>query len=169
MPSPANETVKPLDLGGFQLQVSSPEIWRLNFERHDEFEGGTDAKFRLDLLVYRPAEDRVLVELVAESDEASTATFNVSYRTTLTVQPEPGKAGELDYDEVLKNIASQIGPVVVYPYIRETISSVSAKSGLKPIVLPVMNVGAMFDPASLVLPPVPDTEGEQKDQSTDSG
>lgn len=49
----------------------------------------------------------------------------------------------------LSEVAVRVGPVVVYPYLRETLSTLSTRAGMAPIVLPVMNVGAVFDPADL--------------------
>lgn len=116
-----------------------------------------DANLELHLRVQRPKVDTVAVELVVESGESDGADFSISCRVAITV--EPTSDDELDHDAVLRGVAARIGPVVVYPYIREFLSTLSQRSGMQPIVLPVMNIGLMFDPESVELPPVPQGDG----------
>lgn len=159
MPSQANESqqapLNPLDLGGFHLQVGNPLLRLVHIKRGDEVQQeGHEPPFHLTLGVSRLAAGRIVVDLTLKSEDSGMLEFEIGYRLAIEVVPDQDQKESFEYDRVLRDIAARIGPVVLYPYLRETLSSFSLKAGLTPLVLPVMNVGTLFDPETIELPPV---------------
>jgi preprotein translocase subunit SecB len=158
----------PFNLGGFSLRLGIPEIRRALFERiADQVEGEAEYEYRLDLSVNRSGRNRVVVELTAESHDSNAVEFRVTCRLGMEVHPVEEADQDFDYDTVLRDVSVRIGPVVAYPYIRELISNLSQRSGIDPVVLPVMNMGAVFDPASMVLPPFTQPSSENESEAVE--
>lgn len=57
----------------------------------------------------------------------------------------PSMAADFPDEQFAREVASRIGPIVAFPFIRETIASLTSKSG-DPVVMAVVNVGSMFNP-----------------------
>ncbi len=143
----------PIDLGDFRLMISDPELLRITFERNLESEvqsnqgepaDTSDVEFRLGFGAARTGDNAVTIELSVTTADGSPISFDITYRLTLTVEPIADDK-PIGLEKVLPEVAARVGPVVMYPYIRETLASLSAKAGRKPFVLPVMNVGAIFE------------------------
>ena len=49
-------------------------------------------------------------------------------------------------------VASRLAPTILYPYIRETITTVLQKAGLPPLAVPILNFGEVFDVEKVVFP-----------------
>jgi preprotein translocase subunit SecB len=47
----------------------------------------------------------------------------------------------------LEQFAQVSAPALVFPFLRETIASITAKAGMPPLLLPPMNIKAMLKPA----------------------
>jgi preprotein translocase subunit SecB len=72
--------------------------------------------------------------------------LKVSYRMVFQVDVTPGE----DETVLFQKVASRLAPIVSFPYIRETIASLTVKAGASvPILLPVLNVGAIFKPEAI--------------------
>lgn len=73
------------------------------------------------------------------------------------------EAGAAPREEDLRFFAAKIAPTVLYPFIRETLASLVVKTGLPPLILPVLNFGEVFDPNEVEIPPVADETEEESD------
>lgn len=92
-------------------------------------------------IVKRVAEDRgsAQVELTGHVRETSTGAFEVKC-TVL------GRFMVLEGQEnmSLENFLDHNAPALLFPYVREAISTITLKSGIKPVVLPPINVVALL-------------------------
>lgn len=79
---------------------------------------------------------------------------HVKYRMTFEVQGEPGE----ERDSMLRGVAARLAPIVAYPYVRETITSLFLKAGGPHLILPVLNVGALFSPDEIKITELEDNE-----------
>ncbi|HEY7770594.1 hypothetical protein [Longimicrobium sp.] len=70
----------------------------------------------------------------------------VIYRTRF--ERGPGVQEDMPQEAFGRQVAARVAPVVAFPFIRETIASLTGKSG-DTFMMPVVNVGAIFDPDSL--------------------
>lgn len=149
--TPRKPTSDPTHVGDVKINVTAPELLRVMFERPAPGDAESDpadqqeVQFRLGFGAARIADDAVSIELSAESREGMAVKFEVAFRTTLSILPTQ-EGSSLDWAATLSEVAVRVGPVVVFPYLRETLSALSTRAGMAPIVLPVMNVGAVFDP-----------------------
>lgn len=152
--SPRKPASDPTHIGDVKINVTAPELLRVVFERlapgdlESDPADQQEVQFRLGFEATRIADDAVSVELSAESREGMAVKFEVAFKATLSVVPSQ-EGSSLDMAAKLSEVAVRVGPVVVYPYLRETLSTLSTRAGMAPIVLPVMNVGAVFDPPDL--------------------
>lgn len=83
----------------------------------------------------------------------------------------PGASEQYEAEAFAQQVAARIAPVVAFPFVRETLSTLTGKSS-EAVLLPIMNIGTLFDPETVpvsgvgdqpaeakpALPPVPSTE-----------
>lgn len=148
-PAPANSaspTVLP----------SAVEIIETTFKR-GRTPTDTDADERVnvqfDFAVKRLGPNAVGVRLTARTSAATGLSLEVTAQTALNLVVPRGE--ELDVDAHLAQIAGQLGPVVIYPYLREFIADVTRRAGLEPLTLPIVQVGRLFtvEPDEIQLKP----------------
>lgn len=83
------------------------------------------------------------VEFRLEMRQEGVFETTVAYRMGFAVETPEGEVET----EVFQRVAARIAPIVAFPYIREMVTSLAAKSGAPaPIILPVLNVGGIFAP-----------------------
>lgn len=129
-------------------RLKSLTLQELRFERKgkwpDPDEGaGLELGANFALSAMRLAPGRLGVEFEVTIEPEGVFTFAVSYRMTFEVD-SPSPDQELG---VFRQVAARIAPIVAFPYIRETLTSMASKAGApRMIALPILNVGAFFDP-----------------------
>ena len=139
------------------LRLSPPELWRLHFTRHElpqDF-SSEPPPLLFGLGLNRIAENRLGVELSVEIKDFPPLSVSAAYRSVFELDANSGT----DIDEQLRVIAAQVGPAALYPFLRETITSVVMKAGLPPVVPPVVNFRSVFNPKEVALPPVREESG----------
>jgi hypothetical protein len=91
------------------------------------------------------------VQLSLTVDAVDLARARVSYRAILAA----ANPGQKKNDERFWRIAAaRIAPIVMYPYLRETFHTLMARSGKPSVLLPILNIGAAFDPDVIPMPAV---------------
>jgi preprotein translocase subunit SecB len=106
---------------------------------------GFDADTQFGLTARRLNRGELGVELELKVTVPEVFESAVSYRMQFSFDPD-----EIDEMETCRAIAARVAPIVSYPYIREVLSSLAMRAGSPvPFTLPVLNVGAMFDPESI--------------------
>jgi preprotein translocase subunit SecB len=98
--------------------------------------------------------EQIAVRLMVSFEIRNVAKVSVAYVATFK---------DLDKDEekpdmFWRQVAARLAPTVIFPYVRETISSMAMKSGLSQLNLPVLNVSVLFDPSTIDFAPRPTTE-----------
>ena len=120
----------------------------------------TDLELKYGLAVRRYAENRLGVELSLQSDGPQVE-FHVTYRAVFTLEVEEA-APAPDWAKELRVIAKEIAPSVLFPFLRETITSTAAKAGVRSVVPPLVNFRELFKSVDIVIPdvpaPVPETD-----------
>lgn len=146
-------------VGNRLIDPGNVELVSLHFDRlfgakagRDADDGDPDANITFELRTGRAAPDAVFVVLSVNVQAEPVATIKMEARTKLTVttvdESKPVTTEEL------AQIAARMGPVVIYPYLRELVADVTRRAGLEPLTLPIYQIGSFFevDPKSLELP-----------------
>lgn len=165
MPSPSQPNPDPTIHGDVRVRIGAPQIWRVEFQRQDtvsEQEGhqeGRSGNPELGLGIQRWSHDTIGVQLSAKIEDVEMISSRIDCRLELSIIPVD-KEREVDFDRELRYAAARVAPVIMYPYIRETIMGLSLKAGLEPVVMPVINVAALFDPEELDVSPFSEEDEE---------
>lgn len=143
-------------VGAAQIDPGTVELINLNFNRlqGDDVPSANindKADITFELLVRRKSRAEVTVILGIKVVASNLATIDVKAGTHITV--EFADEEDLDVERELANIAGQVGPMIIYPYLREAVADVTRRAGLAPLTLPIYQIGTFFkvDPADLQL------------------
>lgn len=109
----------------------------------------------------RLASNRIGTELSLRFSDDSYKNVSIGYRIECTIDLTPDGGASLD--EALKVAAAQIGPAALYPYIRETLGTLSLKAGGRPVVLPVVSFRNTFELAKVELPQYSSDESAEEE------
>ena len=144
-----------------ELRLSAPDLRKLHFvKKGPRTEQDTELELKYGLAVRRYAENRLGVELSLQSDGPQVE-FHVTYRAVFTLEVEEG-APAPDWVKELRVIAKEIAPSVLFPFLREAITSTASKAGVRSLVPPLVNFRELFKSVDIVIPdapaPVPEAE-----------
>jgi hypothetical protein len=120
-----------------------------------------EAPVQFSLVAHRPSKSHIIVEFGLKIHDAEMMKMNVVYRARFRRSDLPETLAERD--EYWRIVCAKLAPIVMYPYIRETVHSLTSKSGLPNAILPVLNVGAIVEPASINLPKEPENDDDLPD------
>jgi len=136
---------------GWQIQamVLRKAVFELLGKLPHEASESPTANFALT--IGRPSADALIVELGLSLDHKEVLRSEVVYAG----QWVSTDGGEAMSDQDLKYFAAKVAPSILYPFLRETLASLSVKAGLPPLVLPVVNFERVFNPADVAVPPPP--------------
>lgn len=146
MPSPASKAT-PGQVGNWSIDPGTVELMGLEFMRLDlqadnvgspEDPVGIEMQFS----TARASSNQVAVALEVRAQAPTTVEVAVKAGTILTIDHADEPPSELD--EEFAKIAAQMGPVILYPYIRELIADLTRRSGKGTITLPIYQVGTLF-------------------------
>ncbi len=162
--SPQATSADPGRVGAWKIDPGTVELIDLSFKRLDivlDKKDVGEAGVAFDFNALRPAPDQVAVMLSLEVVEPDVAVIQVQAGTILTVTfPEiPPENTE----EALADMAAQIGPVVIYPYLRELVADLTRRAGFKALTLPIYQIGSYFsiDPVTLKLEAASETPSDE--------
>jgi preprotein translocase subunit SecB len=108
-------------------------------ERIDVAKSEIQTEFTLNL--YSLHKHHLTVELKTRVT-AVWARVAVAYRVAFVLS---GKLSESDRFLAMKELGSQIGPSMLFPFVREAITSVSQKSGMPPLTIPLIDLEQFAD------------------------
>lgn len=150
------------ELPGISMQLKSVVLQRMTFERLGKRprEAETGLEVRFSLSTRRPTEATLQVRLTLQLVHSEVFEGAVSYIGTFTRTGEPDANGEGQ----LRYFAAKVAPTILYPYIRETVTSVVVKSGLPALMLPIINFADVFDLDDVELAPVGGIDDEEDDR-----
>lgn len=147
----------PKDKHSAGLKLSTPELWQLSFTRHELSEAFSTEfpPLLFGLGLNRISSHSLGVELSVEIKDFKPLALRASYRAVFELA-ESVDTNEID--QQLRFIAAQVGPSILYPFIRETVVSTVVKAGLPPLLPPVVNFRSVFDPDQIALPDIVDSD-----------
>lgn len=146
MPSRSQPKGVDPSVGDVTIAPGPVEIFSASFTRADQPTSSepytTPIDVRFDLAADRRDETTVVVQLQVQVENPTVMTAEVTARCAIQVQPVEGV--EVDVDAEMAKVAGSVGPVVIYPYVRELIADMSRRGGLTPLTLPVYQMGRFF-------------------------
>ncbi|MFL5806940.1 MAG: protein-export chaperone SecB [Roseiflexaceae bacterium] len=137
------------------VKMSPPELWRFEFIRDAANDDQTDLEelsFSFGLGLSRPSLERLAVEFSIEIKGTLTIQISVVYRAIFEIDMPDAKPEELEQE--LRFVAANLAPTALYPFARETVATTVAKSGLPPLIPPIINFRTLFDPKTVEFPAV---------------
>lgn len=139
--------VRPGAVGSVTIHPGDVNLVKLEFARAEATTNTSaaqeiDWKVRFDFAVRRASENTIVVRLAVLIDAPGLAKANVMAQTEIAVTPVEGSQVHLERE--MAGVAAQIGPVVIYPYLREIVADVTRRAGLSPITLPIYQIGTFF-------------------------
>jgi hypothetical protein len=144
---------------GGGLEITAPVLRRSRFDWEGEsdpsIEGGV---FEYTLGILRINELSLGVEFAVSLTQVANLVLECRHRMTVTLKPGSPEAS--DPDRAFRLFAATMAPRAMYPFARETMSSLVSRAYLRGFVLPITNVGLLFDPDELEIPK--SDEGERE-------
>jgi preprotein translocase subunit SecB len=114
-------------------------------------------EFEMWIGVYRHSPRKLSVAVNLDSSAHAPAEFSVSYAADFLLAEEyPAE----QIDSAWQSIAFDIAPKLVYPYIREEVSRLTAHSRVGMLVLPVLPL-PVTRPLEFRIPPAPESTGKK--------
>lgn len=136
------------EVGNVTIYPGDVHLVKLEFARSSEARAGeandteVPGKVRLDYGVRRTSSNAVMVRLGVHVDATTLAKISVTAQCEITVNPI--EDAEVHLEDAMARIAAQIGPVVIYPYLREIVADVTRRAGLPTVTLPIYQIGTFF-------------------------
>lgn len=145
MPAPRKVKGKPTGLlGNLEVLPGAVELVSLAFSRAPQQKSdGGETQSRFGLIAERVGPLAVRIEMQNDTHLFDGGSVSVAMETVLTIAPTK-EAPHFDVDAELAKIAGALGPLVIFPYIREQIADLTRRSGRDPVTLPVLNMGGAF-------------------------
>jgi hypothetical protein len=129
--------------------------------RHALFEDGGDGArlngydYLVDLTLGRRSALELTVELAIATPEDAPVRLSVSYGADFVL---PESVPEADRDEVLRETAYEVAPVVLYTYVRQMVEDLTGRGRGERITLPLLPVPLeVGEEEQRVPPPVPES------------
>lgn len=113
----------------------------VKFERDDRIpDGQTDVRGTFGLSAGEPENDRIRVDLEARLEEA-TGSYSIAVRYVVVMRKLDEFPEGIAEEEFWEIVGERIAPTVMYPYVRETMTSILSKAGLPSVMPPVIDFG----------------------------
>lgn len=97
-------------------------------------------------------------EFSATMDAEDIFRVHVVFRTVLRPSAQAlANVVEEKTPKYWETIGARVAPTVLFPFVRETIATATARAGIPSAILPIVFPGQLFDPDKIVLAPVTDS------------
>lgn len=143
------------------IQVSELKLWHLEFTREEgvRVEIPNDTTLEFTLGIGRISRDTLVVDLSVAVKNISSVKASATYRAHFQVNADSDDSSDLE--QSLKRVAAQTAPAILFPYLREAMSSVATKAGLNKLILPIVNFQNQFPIDDIELPEVEKSEHDR--------
>jgi preprotein translocase subunit SecB len=143
-----------------KITVTAIELYKVSFEAREKLEPSIsrELEFNLEVGLHRSAEDELQYALMLKSDNKYFLA-QVGYRTIF--RSSPGLETEAERVKEFEHIARVIAPTTLFPFLRQTLMQLTQQAGYNRFVLPLLDLAALFDKASLPIPEL-DPEAQKK-------
>ncbi len=145
---------------GAGVRVSQPRLSEIAFRWEGEGDESfpESAKFEFTLAFQRFDSFQLGVEFRATVVDVPDFHAEAAFRAVFVLDPESPEGK--DPDMALQLIAVRMAPVTLYPFCREALVSTAQRAGLTRFTPPIANVGLLWSPDEIEIPPPPDPDGE---------
>jgi hypothetical protein len=141
------------------VEASEPQLWSIVFAREPLVqmipeEDETDVNMRFTLWLGREHSRTITLEMAGILQGfpwVKERTILVAYRMFFVVR---GPVSDEVVEAAIKDLALRVGPAVIFPFIRETMHSITSKTG-NSLMLPIMDFKDRFSHI-----PIPEPQGE---------
>lgn len=117
----------------------------------------TEAPLTFSIALGRTRPDRLTIAIGVNVAIQQPYLVEVMYAGEFTMHPDVPLEDRAD---IWKRAAAHLAPIVLYPYIRETIQSLTLRSQSEVLILPVLSFQTVA-PDEIELPPLPDEDADQ--------
>lgn len=135
---------EPGKVGGWRIDPGEVQLIELTLRRLDippESEANAEREVNFELTAIRATIDKIGVVLGLKVLEPGLADITVRAGTILTVTlPDETQ----DREQQLADIAAQMGPIIIYPYLRELVADLTRRTGTRALTLPIYQIGTFF-------------------------
>lgn len=144
---------------GEGIIITAPQLHTLEFRRESQ-EDSTSTEYETEFILglNRFGFLRLGVEFGVTVEGIEGLHAQTTFRMVFTLKPESPEAK--DPVKAFQGVAARLAPVAMYPWVRETLASIAMKAGVPNLVLPIRNVGGLWNPAEIEIPDAED-DGEQ--------
>lgn len=143
----STETLGPWGEG---VRISAPRLVALEFSFTGDALPDEPLNVEFGLNLHRFGALELGVEFSVEIKDVPDLAARVAFRMIYSLVEGSPEAS--DPDLAFRLVAARMAPVAMYPFMREALVSVSQKALLEPLLLPVRNIGALWDPGAIALP-----------------
>jgi hypothetical protein len=143
------EVVRDLTTG---IEISPPQLHKLTFV----FDGpsippGSPYRTEFDLELSRFGLRELGVQFGVKLAGLEGLEAYASFRMVFKI---PENSPHVGHEEnVFRALAARVGPMAMFPFIREALATAAIKAHVLGVLLPIMNVGGLYDPEQIKLPP----------------
>jgi hypothetical protein len=134
--------------------IGAPRLYSAAFMREsdDEIPAAAEGKIDFKLRLARLEFLKLGVEFGVSIEEVQGLVASVLFRMTLTLEEESPEAA--DPETAFRQAAARLAPTVMYPYVREALSSLATKAQIPNFVLPIINFGEIYSADEISVPEV---------------
>ena len=129
------------------IELVSHRLDELHFMREGQPDPGGPARpvdIQVQLSVSEPEGESLSVRVGLRMKDPSVMSIDAAYIVVLRMTDQFLFEGSVE--EEWKKIASRLAPVILYPFLRETIASTLQKAGLEVPMTPILDFRRVFDP-----------------------
>lgn len=142
---------------GSGVRITPPALHNLVFEWDgDEEPDRKDAETEYSLALQRFGPLELGVQFGASITGVPGLEARASFRMVFALEPDSPEAQ--DAEKAFRLMAARLAPQAIYPFVREALASTALRAQLLGLVLPVTNVGGLFNADEIEIPPVEDEE-----------
>lgn len=130
------------------IEIQSCRLDSVVFHRRGKPTAGEhDIESEVSLGVSEPQGDRLTVRLSYRMIDPGVMDIDVAYAVVLR------RTGSFKFDgdelTAWRHVAARLAPVIVYPFVRETIATTLQKAGLEGPMPPILDFRQVFDPENI--------------------
>lgn len=131
------------------FRIVALALQELNFKRLEGAppKGPHETPVEFTLAVGEPSSGALPIQLTVQMEEKDAFRVLVTYSVVIQQLQE---VPEEEREQTWRVLAARIAPTVMYPYIRETISSLVQKAAFPSFIAPIINFAKLIPPEEIV-------------------
>ena len=147
---------EPLQLDNFQVDLVDVHLVHARYldteePRHEPRTLSEEVPIGLQMAFDRPASDELTIALTVRIEVERPYRIEVTYAGHFVMSAEVEEANR---DVTWRRTATELAPIVLYPYIRELVTSLTRRGRAEPFVLPILSFAGLRN-EEITIPPAP--------------